>query len=648
MPRLLSASIAVLAALALAPAAAAAADDGADRIVLQRAPGLSAAERADLRRDAGVALEGTLRLTGVEVVVARDGDRARALAELRSDPDVRWAEPDRPRRAAAADPLAGVEWGLHNTGQMVWGDRGTIDADIDAAEAWTVTRGAGATVAVVDSGVDLHHPDLESRLEPGYDWVGGDAVAADAEGHGTHVAGTIAAAENGIGAVGVAPDARIVPLRVLDENGDGWTSDVAAAFAWAGDHGVRVVNASLGSTSPSAAEEQAIREHPGTLYVLASGNDGVDVDVTPSYPCTYDVPNVLCVGATTPKDRPASFSNFGAAGVDLFAPGTRIVSSFLRGLPSNLDGFYATGDGYEIMQGTSMASPHAAGAAALVAAAHPDWSAAQIRAALVDNVDPLAALAGKAVTGGRLNAAAALGVRPPAPADVTRPATPTSLTATAGIEGVALAWTAPADADVAGYRVYRLSAAGWPVPAPLAAPSTAGAALAGLTAGRQERLVVTALDAAGNESDATAAVAATPLGRPPAAITPPAPTPAAAPAPAPASTTAPVAAAVRGLRVAGRAAVCARAGCRPRRARVVFESALAGRVTVALERRVCRTGRCAWRRAGRTRVSVPAGVNRWTFASRLAGLRLGDGHWRLRLSVPGSTATVRFPVTVRR
>jgi subtilisin family serine protease len=651
MPRLLSACLALL-VLGLAPAAAVA-DDGAERIVFQRVPGLSAAERADLRRDAGVALEGTLRLSGVEVVVARDGDRARALAELRRDPQVRWAEPDRPRRAAAADPLAGIEWGLHNTGQAVWGVRGTVDADIDAIEAWPVTRGAGATVAVVDSGVDLHHPDLESRLEPGYDWVDDDAVPADLEGHGTHVAGTVAAAENGTGAVGVAPDARVIPLRVLDESGSGWTSDTAAAFAWAGDHGVRVVNASLGSSSPSDAEEQAIREHPGTLYVVSAGNDGVDVDATPSYPCTYDLPNVLCVGATTAKDRPAGFSNFGAAGVDLFAPGASIVSSFLRGAPSALDDYYETGDGYEAMDGTSMASPHVAGAAALVAAAHPGWTAAQIRAALVDNVDPIAALAGKAVSGGRLNAAAALGVRPPAPADVTRPAVPAAVAATAGVESLALTWSPPADADVVGYRVKRLSAQGWPVPVPLAEPHAAEVELGGLTGGRELRLVVTAVDAAGNESAATAALAVTPVARPL-----PAPTPTPTPTPTPSSTVTPtttptaapqpVAAAVSRLRVAGRAVLCGHARCRPRRAQVVFDSALAGPVTVRLDRRVCRGGRCGWRRSGRATVSVRAGVSRWTFASRLAGLRLRPGQWRLCLSVPGSTGTVRFPVSVRR
>ena len=359
------------------------------------------------------------------MVVAEDGDRARAVAELRADPDVVWAEADR-RRSVAADPLAGLEWGLENTAQSVWGNSGTLDADIDASGAWAVTRGAGATVAIVDSGVDLAHPDLVARLLPGYDWVGEDSDPQDLHGHGTHVAGTVAAAENGVGVVGVAPEANVFPLRVLDATGSGWGSDVAAAFDWAGDHGVRVVNASLGSDGITLAERQAIRDHPETLYVVAAGNDGDDVDVTPHYPCAYTEANVLCVGATDSDDEIASFSNYGDVAVDLFAPGVDVVSAYPSGFGSDLDYFFDTGDGYEIMNGTSMATPHVAGAAALVVAHHPEFSASQIKAALMDSADLQPALAGLARVGGRLNAAAALGMTPPAPAPTpTQTPTPT-------------------------------------------------------------------------------------------------------------------------------------------------------------------------------------------------------------------------------
>ena len=397
------------AALAGSAAASARADAGAaDEIIVLRAGGLTRGERAD----AGVRAEHRLPLAGAELVSA-DGARATALAALRADPDVVWAEPNVARRALA-DPLTGHLWGLENTGPLSW-LHGTLDADIDAPEAWTVTRGAGVTVAVVDTGADLGHPDLAGRLVPGYDFVGDDSDPSDEHGHGTHVTGTIAAGENGVGVVGVAPEARVMPLRVLDASGSGYLVDVVAAFDHAGTSGVRVVNASLGSPQSSLYERAAIRAHPNTLFVAAAGNENANNDVTAMYPCAYDEPNVICVGASDPNDARASFSNFGAATVDLFAPGESIVST----IPG----------GHAAMDGTSMAAPHAAGAAALTLGAQPSHSTAQVRAALLGGVDRPAGLAGLSVTGGRLNAAATLGVvappqaAPPAVAPLARAAT---------------------------------------------------------------------------------------------------------------------------------------------------------------------------------------------------------------------------------
>ena len=408
--------LAALAAGASLPAVARAGEDLSGEIVVLRDGGLTRAEQAR----AGVAPERDLPLAGVEVV-STDGDRAAALAALRADPDVAWAEPNQPRRLAA-EPLAGLQWGLHNTGQSVWWHRGVPDADIDAPEAWAISRGAGVTVAVADTGVDLGHPELAGRLVPGYDFVDDDADPQDAHGHGTHVAGTIAAGANGAGVVGVAPDARIMPLRVLDANGGGNSADVAAAFAYAGDRGVRVVNASLGSPYPSQVERAAIRSHPGTLYVVAAGNGGADAagddvdDDTREYPCAHEEPNLVCVGATTADDTRAGFSNYGTTSVDLSAPGQDIVSAYLRGHESVLGRYFGTGDGYEIMEGTSMASPHVAGAAALAASMQPGWAGAQLRSVLLEGADRLPALAGASLTGGRLNAAAAVRIAAGLPA----------------------------------------------------------------------------------------------------------------------------------------------------------------------------------------------------------------------------------------
>jgi thermitase len=356
-------------------------------------------------------------------VVRAEGDRGDALAALRADPDVAWAEPNRPRRLSA-EPLADQLWGLHNRGQAVWGTSGHADADIDAPQAWALSRGDGATVAVVDTGVDVGHADLAARIVPGFDFVDHDGDPQDGHGHGTHVAGTVAAGLDGGGVVGVAPNAGVMPLRVLDASGNGNSADVAAAFAFAGDRGVRVVNASLGSPFPSHAERRAIESHPGTLYVVAAGNggpDGVGDDVdgaTREWPCAETAPNLICVGATGATDARSRFSNFGAASVDLFAPGENIVSDWVRGRPTLLAQHGGAGEGFEIMQGTSMAAPHVAGVAALAAALQPGWNGAQLKAALMGGADALPGLAGASVSGARLNAAGTARIaagRSPAP-----------------------------------------------------------------------------------------------------------------------------------------------------------------------------------------------------------------------------------------
>jgi len=442
------------------PASAVAAA-GNERIVVQARPGLTAGERADVRADAGVRAVERLPLPGMEVVSAPRGERDEALAALARDPAVAWAEPDHPVRVATADPFWTELWGL----------RSASDADIDAEEAWAVSRGTDVTVAVADTGVDAGHPDLQGRLVPGRDFIA-DAVAdddpRDGHGHGTHVTGTIAAGEDDKGIVGVAPASRVMALRVLSDDGSGLSSDVAAAFAYAGDHGVRIVNASLGSSSPSRAQEEAIAAHPDTLYVVAAGNAGADVDGgSPAYPCALALPNVLCVGATTRSDVAAAFSNRGVVSVDLHAPGQDILST----LP---------GGSYDWWNGTSMAAPHVAGAAALLAAEHPGWDAAQLREALLAGADRLPALAGLSATGGRLNAARALRVAasrpapPSSPAPTPEPAAPTPASPPAEPEPT----PAPAPVETPAPALAPVLA-----PAPVVAPAPARApapALSGL------------------------------------------------------------------------------------------------------------------------------------------------------------------------
>jgi Subtilase family/Thrombospondin type 3 repeat len=231
-----------------------------------------------------------------------------------------------------------------------------------------------------------------------------DPYPTDHNGHGTHVAGTIAAvANNEVGIAGVAPQAQVLPLRVLGPDG-ARDSDIIAAFAYAGDRGIRVVNASLGGAGLSGAISEVIGRYPNTLFVTAAGNGG-DNDVGDGWnndetghamsPCDEPQPNILCVGASDPRDERAAFSNFGAASVDVFAPGMNIRSLWRN-------------NGSSFQSGTSMATPHVSAVAALLLARHPALTAVQVKKLIMASVDQKPGLLGISVTGGRANAAGAL------------------------------------------------------------------------------------------------------------------------------------------------------------------------------------------------------------------------------------------------
>ena len=398
---------------------------GVREIVLDRRPGVSAEQLDALRAQAGVTYLGPGPLPGTELDRAPVGALATAVSRLASEPQIAYAEPDGEVHATATpdDPYFSQQWALQNTGQRVDGTSdtsGTAGDDIGASYVWPHATGAGVTVAVVDTGVDATAPDLMGQLVPGYSWINGNSDTQDQDGHGTHVSGIIAAVQNnGIGVSGVAPGAHVMPLQALDSSGNGTDADVAAAFNYAGNAGVPIVNASLGSGTPSQAIEQAIAAHPNTLYVVAAGNSGTDNDnaSTPFYPCDLTEANVICVGASDQNDEPASFSDYGATSVALFAPGVNILSTWLS------NGGTAQ---YAYADGTSMATPMVSATLALMLSRKSSLSAAQLKSDLLASVDQEPQFAGESSSGGELDAAAAValaGGDPPyaAPGNRVRP-----------------------------------------------------------------------------------------------------------------------------------------------------------------------------------------------------------------------------------
>ncbi|MEX2393220.1 MAG: S8 family peptidase, partial [Actinomycetota bacterium] len=322
--------------------------------------GASSASATDAASDAGVQSSRFISSVGVAVVDTTGRRSSEVSAALRADPRVELVEPNRMRYASGDpnDPLFFDQTHLFNS---------------RLPAAWDVTHGNSSTViAVLDSGVDLNHPDLVARIVAGRDIVNNDANPTDDNGHGSAVAGIAAAdSDNNVGVAGSAWDAKIMPVKVLGADGGGTDADIAAGIEWAVDAGAKIINMSLGGPGSSQTLANAVNYATanGVLMIAASGNESTDV---PSFPAAYDA--VVAVGAADRYGDVVAFSNRGPH-LDVVAQGVGIVTTAMETLPGE-------GDDYVSIAGTSAAAPIVSGVAALVTAKNPSFTPAQIASKL--------------------------------------------------------------------------------------------------------------------------------------------------------------------------------------------------------------------------------------------------------------------------
>jgi subtilisin family serine protease len=416
------------------------------------------AEAADIAAELGATVKYRFRLFGAEHWQISTTSVAAAIQRFASDPRIEYIEPNYRLHLDATypnDPQFDQLWGMYNRGEV----RGRADADIDATNAWEIETGGDVIVGVCDSGVDYNHEDLAANIyvNPneipengidddnngfvddvrGWDFGDDDNDPMDEHGHGSHVAGTIAAVgNNGVGVTGVNWNAKILPLKIVDEDGGGFTIPAAKAIEYSIGMGARVTNHSWGTSNPSSTLKEAIEEAEaaGALVVASAGNSGVELnEYHQHFPAGLQYDAIVTVANTTRNDVLAGSSNWSATNVDLAAPGSGIVST-------------TPGDNYESFTGTSMSAPHVTGAISLIWAHAPQLTSTEMKQLLIATVDSLPDLVGTTVSGGRLNLHRALAVLDTDPPD----AVDNLIGSAAGQTAVTLTWTASGDDGMTG------------------------------------------------------------------------------------------------------------------------------------------------------------------------------------------------------
>lgn len=353
---------------------------------------------------------------------------AAALSSYRDDPDVEYVQPNYIYRATAApnDSQYGQIWAFKNAGQTVTTgtyapNAGAAGNDMNIEPAWGhITDCSGVVVAVLDSGVDYTHEDLAASMwnggssfpNHGHDFVDNDDDPMDPNGHGTHVAGIIGAVgNNGTGTTGVCQRASVMAVRVLDATGQATTATAIQGIRFAVTHGARVINMSFvggGSFDPLFSEAITHAQNSDVVVVVAAGNDASDIDGASGarYPCSFIQPNLVCAAALDQNYALASFSSWGATSVDVGAPGTNILSTWAGAQSSN--------SSYNTIDGTSMASPQAAGLASMLRAFNPQYTFIDTVNAIKSGGRSVPALAGRTASGKAVDVMSSLAyINPP-------------------------------------------------------------------------------------------------------------------------------------------------------------------------------------------------------------------------------------------
>jgi len=350
-----------------------------------------------------------------------------AIALLKSDDRVAYAEPNYLFHAFDMKGTPAIPnnddkftqlWGMQNTGQTdAAGQVGKTGSDINVVPVWNegITGSKNIKVAIIDTGVDYTHPDLQGNILKNTSEIAGDGIDNDGNGfvddvygwnfadnlangmddhnHGTHCAGTIGGmGNNKLGVAGVNWNVSILPIKFLNSQGSGSLESAVQAIQYATKAGVNIMSNSWGGGAYTQSLYDVIKEakDKGILFVAAAGNDSNDNDANPSYPASYEIDNVLSVAATDNRDQIAVFSNYGRTRVHVAAPGVKILST-------------VKANDYAVFSGTSMATPHVAGIAALMLSSNPSLSYSQIKDTLIRTSDKVRGLSKKVVAKGRVN-----------------------------------------------------------------------------------------------------------------------------------------------------------------------------------------------------------------------------------------------------